>query len=176
METAKPGPKELFTRFASTISQQSLGLVDHAPEPWAQPMQCIQNVLEKVSRDGGFAVLGWAFLSRLSQWGPYLIAMHHVVWKAAGSTVALDITPFHENQIHRPFCPVSGSIAFLMDDAAQPKTIGHTIAPLASRFFPITEDPKLAAYVETLRRDDLAKCQKIYEGALASHLILQRPN
>jgi hypothetical protein len=137
-------------------------------------MECIQNVLQKVSLDGGRAVYGWAFLTRISDYGPYLIAMHHAVWRAAGSNGALDITPFHENPIHQPYSPVNGRIAFLLDDAAQPKAIGHAIAPLASRFFPATDDPSLAAYVETLRGDEVAKCEKLYEGALAAHLGSQR--
>jgi hypothetical protein len=172
----EPNTQETLGRFASTISQQPLGLVAHAPEPWAQPVQCVQNVFEKVSRDGGRAICGWAFLIGVPQCGDFFIAIHHAVWIASGSTAPVDITPFHEDPIQRPYCPVSGSIAFLLDDTAQPKIIGHTIARLASRFFPASDDPKLAAYVDELRRKEQADCQRLGESALAAHLVSQRPN
>ena len=166
----------VLKRFASTISQESLGLVNHAPESWAQPMQCLQNVLQKVSRDGGREIYGWVFLPRFSpQYGSYLIATHHAVWSAVGSTGGGDITPFHENPKHRPYSP-RGGVLFLLDDAAKPKKIGHAMAPLASRFFPATDDPKLVAYIESLRSNEHAACQKLYEGALAAHLSSQRPH
>jgi hypothetical protein len=161
---------EVFKRFALTISQQPLGLVHHVPEPSAQPMLCIENVLEKVSRYGGRPVYGWAFLPRVSPLGPYLIAMHHSVWQAPRSTAAVDITPFHDDPKHRPYCPQAGSILFLWDVAAEPKRIGHAIAPLPSRFFPVNDDPRLAEYLAKLGRDELEQCEKLYEGALAAHL------
>jgi hypothetical protein len=172
----KPNAQELLRRFAATISKQPLGLVTHAPEPWADPMQCVGNVLQKVSRDGGRAAFGWAFLDRRSlEYGDYLIAQHHAVWCAAGSTVAVDITPFHENPRHRPYSP-GGSVLFLLDDAAQPRIIGQVVAPLASRFFPATNDPKLAAYIETLRGKEQAECQEVYDSALAAQPGLERPH
>jgi hypothetical protein len=168
--------REVFQRFASTISRQPLGLVHHIPEPWAQPVQCIHNVMEKVSQVGGRSIYGWAFLTRVSSFGPYLIAMHHAVWQPRYSTAAVDITPFHKEPINQPYCPKDGSIAFLLDDTAEPKTIGNLIAPLPSRFFPATDDPKLAAYTKRLAAEEEARCQKIYDGGLAAHLNSQRPN
>lgn len=169
--------RQVFERFASTISKQPLGLIVHAPESWAEPTHCVANVLQKVSRDGGRPIFGWAFLCRVSpEHGAYLIAQHHAVWCASGSTVGVDITPFHENFAHQPYSPAKGHIAFLLDDTAQPKMIGQVIAPLPSRFFPATEDPKLAAYLETLRSKEQADCQKIYDNALAAQPGLERPH
>jgi hypothetical protein len=56
---------------------------------------------------------------------------------------------------------------FLLDDAAQTRAIAQLVVPLASRFFPATDDPKLAAYIETLSSKEQAECQAIYEAARA---------
>jgi hypothetical protein len=171
---AEPSTQQILTRFAATISKQPPGLVTHAPEPWADPMHCVGNVMQKVSREGGRAVFGWVFLDRHSpEYGDYLIAQHHAVWCAAGSTVAVDIKPFHENPRHRPYCH-GGSVLFLLDDAAQPRIIGQVVAPLASQFFPATNDPKLATYIETLSAKEHAQCQEVYEAALAAQPGLER--
>jgi hypothetical protein len=135
MSSSKPNAQELLKRFASTISQQPMGLVAHVAEPWAQPMQCLQNVVHKIQRDGGRAIFGWAFLDRRSpQYGDYLIATHHAVWCASGSTVGVDVTPFHENPRHRPYSP-GGSVLFLLDDAAQPKAMVTHSPRLLRGFF-----------------------------------------
>ena len=86
-------------------------------------MHCIKNVLQKLKRDGGRAFFGWVFLERESlQYGPYLIATHHAVWSAEGSTAGIDITPFPDDPKFQPYCP-AGRILFLLDETAQPKTI-----------------------------------------------------
>jgi hypothetical protein len=173
---SKINPQELLKRFAATISKQPLGLVAHAPEPWADPMHCVGNVTQKVSRDGGRAVFGWVFLDRHSpEYGDYLIAQHHAVWCASGSTIGVDITPFHENRKHRPYSP-GGNVLFLLDDAAQPRATGQLVVPLASRFFPATDDRKLAAYIETLSSKEQAECQAIYEAARAGQTGSERPH
>lgn len=164
MET--PTPKELLTRFAATISKGPLGLIDHAPEPWAQLGYCIGNVLEKVRRDRGAAIYGWVFLDRLSpEYGPYLIAQHHAVWQPTGSTTPVDITPFHDDPKHRPYAP-QGKVLFLVDVAAPPKTLGNAVGPQPSRFFPMTDDPKLAAYLAQKTAQELIQSQQTFEGAL----------
>jgi hypothetical protein len=170
----KPNVQELLRRFASTISKGPLGFVDHAPESWASPMLSLKNILQKLKSDGGRAFFGWVFLDRESlQYGPYLIATHHAIWSAEGTTVGVDITPFHEDAKFKPYCP-GGKILFLLDETAQPKTIGQSIAPLPSRFFPATDAPNLVAYVEELNLKEQSDCQKIYEGALAAQLTSQR--
>ena len=170
----RPNLQELLRRFASTISNGPLGMVDHAPESWAEPMHCIKNVLQKLKRDGGRAFFGWVFLERESlQYGPYLIATHHAVWSAEGSTAGIDITPFPDDPKFQPYCP-AGRILFLLDETAQPKTIGRAIAPLPSRFFPVTDDPNLVAYVQDLNNQEQTHYQKLCEGALAAQLSSQR--
>ena len=158
--------KELLSRFAATLSKESLGLVEHLPEAGARPMQHLQNVLLKVNRDGGSAIYGWVFLNRESAHGPYLIALHHSIWSPVGSTAAIGITPFHEDAKYQPFCPAPGKVLFLLDEAAQPKIIGSALSPLPSKYFPVTEDPNLAAYVEKLNEEEQTHFQKLCESAI----------
>jgi hypothetical protein len=166
--------QELLRRFAATICRGPLGLVDHTPESWAEPMHSIKNVLRKLKGNGGRALFGWVFLDRESaQYGPYLIAAHHAIWSAEGSSVGTDITPFHADPKYRPYSP-GGSILFLLDEAAQPKTIGKATAPLPSRFFPAAEDPNLLAYVEDLNNQEQTHYQQLCDGALEAQLSSQR--
>jgi hypothetical protein len=169
-----PNVEELLRRFALTISKGPLGLVEHAPEAWAEPLHSIKNVLRKLKRDGGRALPGWVFLDRESlQYGPYLIATHHAIWSAEGSAVGVDITPFHPDPKYRPYSP-AGKTLFLLDETAQPKMIGRASAPLPSRFFAATEDPNLAAYVEDLNNQEQTHYQKLCEGALEAQRSSQR--
>jgi hypothetical protein len=154
MPSSRLDLKELLSRFAATISDGSLGLVEHVPDPAAQAMHHIQNVLLKVNREGGSAIYGWVFLSRESAHGQYLIALHHSIWSPVGGAAAIDITPFHPDPKYQPYCPAAGRVLFLIDEAARPKTIGSALAPLPSRFFPVTEEPNLVAYVEALNAEE----------------------
>jgi hypothetical protein len=159
---------EPLRRFASTISNESWELVDYTPDPLAQPAQCFQNVSEKVCREGGRPIFGWVFLFRNA---PYLIAMHHAVWRARDSDATVDITPFHPNT--QPYCH-AGKVVFLLDGAAEPRKIGLYFCRLPSKFFPLTDDPELLAGVKKERIADEAVCQKFAEDALAAHLSSQR--
>jgi hypothetical protein len=160
--------KALLSRFAATISQGSLGVVDHVPESWALPMAFIQNVLIKIKRDGGSALYGWVFLSRASLHGEYLIALHYSLWSPADRTAPIDINPFHEDLKFQPFCPTPGKVLFLADEAAQPKMIGRAVSPLPSRFFPVTDDPNLAAYVEKLNVEEQTHFAKLGEDSFGT--------
>jgi hypothetical protein len=164
----KPDLKELLSRFAATISTGSLGLVEHVAESAAQPMHHIQNVLQKVNRDGGRAIYGWVFLNRESVHGHYLIALHHSVWNPPGGPAAIDITPFHEDSKYQPFCPAVGRVLFLVDEAAQPQTIGGALSPLPSRFFAVTEDPNLVAYVKALNQEEQTHFQKVSTSSIGA--------
>jgi hypothetical protein len=176
MKSSNLSGVEILNRFAATISQHRPGLVKHAPEPWAKPMQCFNNIAEKVQREGGHGLCGWVFLERMSlEFGPYLIAVHHALWIAEAGRVPVDITPFHGDPMHQPYGE-DGHVLFLLDDASKPKVIGGAIAPLPSRFYPATDDPKLAAYMDELTRQEQIMCEKIYAGAVAAHLSSQRPN
>jgi hypothetical protein len=166
--------QELLRQFASTISKGPLGMVDHAPESWAEPMHSIKNVLQKLKRDGGSAFFGWVFLDRESlQYGPYLIATHHAIWSPEGSAAGVDVTPVHEDPKYRPYSQ-AGKTLFLLDETAQPKSIGRSIAPLPSRFFPATDDPNLVAYVQDLNNEEQTHYQKLCDGALEAQLSSQR--
>jgi hypothetical protein len=170
----KPNVQQLLQRFAATISQGPLGMVEHTPESWAEPMHSIKNVLKKLNRDGGRAMFGWVFLDRESvQYGPYLIATHHAIWSAAGSSVGADITPFNVDAKYRPYNP-GGKILFLLDQTAHPKTIGQAISPLPSRFFPAAQDPNLIKYVEDLNNEEQTHYQKLCDAALEAQRSSQR--
>jgi hypothetical protein len=156
-----PDVHELLTRFAATICNGPLGLIDNAPDASARPMESIRNVLKKLDREGGRALFGWVFLNRASVHGEYLIALHHAIWSPAGSTAGTDITPLHEDAKYRPYCPAPAKVLFLMDESAEPKMIGQAISPLPSRFFPATGHPKLVAYVEQLNHEEQTQFQKL---------------
>jgi hypothetical protein len=164
----QPDVHELLTRFAATISNGALGLIDNAPESSARPMESLKNVLQKMQQDGGRIGFGWVFLSRASVHGEYLIALHHAIWNPAASTAYVDITPFHEDPKYRPYCPAPAKVLFLMDETAQPKMIGSAISPLPSRFFAATDDPTLLAYVEQLNQEEQTHFQKLSAGGIAA--------
>ena len=151
---SKPDVHELLARFAATISAGPLGTIDNEPDAAARPLESIKNVLKKIQRDGGRALFGWVFLNRGAVHGEYLIALHHAVWSAEGSALIVDITPLHDEPRFRPYCPSPARVLFLLDESAEPRMIGRGMAPLPSRFFPVTDDPKLAAYVEQLNTEE----------------------
>lgn len=129
-------------------------------------MNSIGNVLQKVQSNRGHALFGWAFLERESALhGAYLVAVHHAIWIAEGSTVGVDITPLHESAKYQPYRP-GGKLLFLLDTNALPKKIGGALAPLPSRFFAATDDPSLAAYVENLNNEEQAHFRRL-EGTLS---------
>jgi hypothetical protein len=152
---------ELLARFASTISGGPLGTIDNAPDAAARPLESIKNVLKKIQRDGGRALFGWVFLNRGSPHGEYLIALHHAVWSPEAGTAIVDITPLHDDPKFRPYCPSPARVLFLLDESAEPKMIGRRMAPLPSRFFPVTDDPNLAAYVEQLNTEERMQFEKL---------------
>ena len=158
---SKSNVHELLTRFASTISGGRLGTVDNVPDSAARPMESIKNVLRKMQSDGGRAIFGWVFLNRASVHGEYLIALHHAVWKSESGGAALDITPLHGDPKYQPYCPAPAKVLFLLDESAEPKMLGRAMTPLPSRFFPVTDDGKLAAYVAQLNEEEQEQFQKL---------------
>lgn len=163
-------PHEGIRTFANSISQQPLGLALHAPEKWAQPLCCFENVFEKIRRDGGAVRFGWTFHYRIALGvGEYLFVTHHAVWHALNGRL-VDVTPFHEDEKHHPFTPQEGYVLFLVDDAAQIVVTESRIAPLPLRFFPLSNDERLLFYVQELNRQEQQKCLAIYEGTeLSNH-------
>ena|ERR1700761_3679971 len=159
------GVEELLTRFAATICNGPLGLIDNAPALEARPMESIPNVVRKIQQDGGRALFGWVFLNRASAHGEYLIAMHHAIWNPAGSEDCVDITPFHDDARYRPYAPAPAKVLFLLDASAEPKFIGNAIAQLPSRYFAATEAPDLLTYVAQLNEEEQSHFQKLTDGA-----------
>jgi hypothetical protein len=124
-------------------------------------MESIKNVVKKIQREGGRAMFGWVFLNRASVHGEYLIAVHHTVWSPEGSSTVMDITPLHDDPKYRPYCPAPAKVLFLLDESAEPKMIGRAMTPLPSRFFPVTEDRQLAAYVAQLNEEERMQFEKL---------------
>jgi len=153
-----------ITAFAATISGQPLGLAKHCPEPWGQQMRCFENVGRKVQQDGGRGQSGWMFqfkyLADDASLG-YLVATHHTVWHAPGGQL-IDVTPFHSNPQNHPLCPGDG-VLFLVDDAAPPVFTDKVMAPLPSRFFPLSAEDRLVEHVKRLEEEERQACQRIYD-------------
>jgi hypothetical protein len=58
------------------------------PDPIAEPSECFNNVMARVSKDGGNLVYGWL----VWEWpNVFIEAEHHAVWESNGMLV--DITP-----------------------------------------------------------------------------------
>ena len=154
--------------FAKTISPEAFGLVEHQPEPWAEPMMCFRNLQRKVARDGGRAINGWIFQARAAEFGEYFIATHHAVWLAPNGAI-LDVTPFHSNEIKHPLSE-NGCLYYLIDGNARPATVGAIRFALASKFYPATNSPILMAYVKKLTRNEHERCEKLYKRYTAGSL------
>lgn len=141
---------------------QLVGLVTHCPSPWARPQRCLENVMEKVEKDGGLLITGWYFSPREKLGvGPYVIATHHAVWADLDGSL-LDITPQHEDPQLRPFS-VDGSVLFLVDPSAEPLENDRCISVLPSRFLPLTDDTRLHEYLEALRVEEESACRETFE-------------
>lgn len=151
--------------FAKTISRQQLGLASHRPEKWGQPTRCFENVERKVQQDAGRAQFGWMFHHRHVADHPdldYLIAAHHAVWHAPSGNL-IDVTPFHPEMKHRPISP-GGDVLFLVDDNAAPLITDRLMAPLPSKFHPVSSDDRLLSHVQRLSQEEEQHCRLIYEG------------
>jgi hypothetical protein len=156
--------KSGITAFAATISSQPLGLAKHRPEAWGHQLKCFENVGRKVQQDGGRGQSGWMFqykyLADDTRLG-YLIAIHHAVWHAPNSQL-VDVTPFHSKPQNHPLCPGDG-VLFLVDDSAPPVITDKVIAPLPSRFFPLSSEDRLVNHVKRLEEEERQACQRIYD-------------
>lgn len=151
--------------FAQTLSSGPLGLALYLPELSASPMRCFENVLRKVTQEGGQIQFGWTFLHRFSPGkGDYLIATHHAVWYEPTGQL-IDVTPMHEEEKHRPIAP-SGEVLFLVDDLAKPVRMGIVVAPLPLRYFPLAKTRELMVYLENLQRDEERQCAELYKRPL----------
>jgi hypothetical protein len=157
----------LLGQFGRQITRQPLALVTHAPEAWAHPVMCFNNVDRKVDETGGGRQCGWMFNERLVasiENGNYLIAVNHAVWAAPDGKL-IDITPFHAETRHHPLGPVSGRIWFLADDEAVP-----TVAALPSKFYPLSSESALADHLRKLAEKE----EELFRATLARPIIASR--
>jgi hypothetical protein len=144
--------KATIDRIAPTLSQGPMGLAQHRSEYWAKANRSFENVAEKVLYDGGASVSGWVFSYRSGDGIPapgYLLVSHHAVWHAPDGRL-VDVTPYPKAAL-RPISPGEDTL-FLVDAAAAPGREGKRFVPLPPRFFALSEDPGLAAYVAGLER------------------------
>jgi hypothetical protein len=150
--------------FAQRIGGGPLGLAHHHAEAWALPNHCFDNVREMVARNRGEGQPGWVFLCRRWAGNPtlsYIMAVHHAVWHRPNGHL-VDVTPFHENPLHQPHAP-GGSVLFLVDDLSPPIALKEgALAPRATRYFAMNEDPRLARYLLELSRSEEERCQQLY--------------
>ena len=88
---------KLIAQFGYGITSKPLRLAVHRPEDWAKPVNCFNNVDQKVELDGGTKTCGWMFNERLVEaipGGNFLIAINHVAWTSPDGRL-VDVTPFH---------------------------------------------------------------------------------
>lgn len=70
------------------------------PDPMAQPSECFNNVMARVSKEGGTLVYGWL----VWEWpNVFIEAEHHAVWESKGTFV--DITPHVHGESEISSCP-----------------------------------------------------------------------
>jgi hypothetical protein len=158
--------KAAINSVALITSRQSLGLVHHRPERWAQPAMCIENVARKVAVDSGRAQYGWTFHHRFVETilGPgYLFLTHHAVWHAPTGEL-INVTPYPVLR-HFPLPRPGAHILFLVDDSAVPIVSEQLIAPLALRFFAITQEVAIVDYVSRLNETERKSHEEICAGA-----------
>jgi len=151
--------------FATTISRQPLGIARYMPEKWGEPTRCFENAARKAREAGGRVQFGWMFHHRFVADIPdsdYLIAVHHAVWHAPDGRL-IDVTPFHSDSKHHPISP-GGDVLFLVDSGAVPVTTDQLIAPLPSKFSPVSNDERLLSHLQVLSREEEEHCRLIYEG------------
>lgn len=158
-------PTRHLASFASQISAERLGLVNHSPESGMLPTCCFANVELKIRRSGGRARFGWMFNYRVVADIPepgYLIAIHHAVWNAPDGSL-IDVTPFLTDAKHHPIA-YGGSVLFLLDFAADPVRVAGQSAPLPSRFHAITSDARILDHVRQLAGAEDDACRRLYAG------------
>jgi hypothetical protein len=142
-------------KFAKTINNHRIGLVYHNTAPEAIATNCFDNVFKFIRIHGGNIKFGWTFNHRVNaEYGDYLFATHHAVWHAPNGNL-IDITPFHGEVKHHPIT-ANSNVLFLLDDMAQPIKLDGVLIPLPLKYFPILDDEKLKAYIETLNEKEAA--------------------
>lgn len=166
---------------APQISSEPLLRVYHQPEEGALPLRCIKNVADKVVKDGGDFRFGWTFNSCYEpDYGMYLIANHHAVWRAPDSTL-IDITPY--NPSDQPLTwDNRNDVILLVDASAQPVMSTCSLGddeltpisvPLPSKYFALNHSQGLKEYLKELTEKEYKEFQEICEGRYNPY---QNPN
>ncbi|MBV1790790.1 hypothetical protein KQ940_22235 [Marinobacterium sp. D7] len=145
---------EGIKRFATSISQQQLGLAIYRPVPSALHSMCIENAKKISELKGGSIRYGWYFFHKISPaYGDYLVATHHAVWHNPDTLLLVDVTPFHPDKNHHPIAP-GGDVLFLVDDKAKPFEKEQKIIPRPSLFYALGVNDELLEYVTKLQMDE----------------------
>ena len=79
---------------------------------------------------------------------------------AGAASRLVNVTPYPDAK-HYPLPRPGGDILFLVDDKAQPIVTDKLVAPLPLRFFPLSDEDGLVAYVKQLNDDEQEKCRRI---------------
>ena len=89
---------------------------------------------------------------------PHIIA----VWHAPNGEL-IDVKPFHPDAKYHPISP-GGDVLFLVDSGAMPFIADRLMAPLPSKFSPLSNDERLLSHLYRLSRKEEQECRLIYEG------------
>ena len=106
------------------------------PHPAATPLQCFYNVQEKIKREGGSIVYGWA----IWEWRRVFVeAEHHAVWEKDGEWI--DITPKDQRARKILFLP-DNNATYDFEGNRQRPNIKKKLGRYASidRFIKVTDD------------------------------------
>lgn len=156
--------KKSLIGFTKTLSNQPLVLASHQPEQSqsSKPRECISNVQAIVAKKGGEVRFGWYFQYQISsQYGDYLIAVHHAVWRNPNTSMLVDVTPYVITDKHQPLMQ-DKNLVFLLDDKSTPIRLKNLNIPLPSHFYALNENTPLTNYVRKLQLEELGDYEKKY--------------
>ncbi len=107
----------------------------------------------RAARRAASAVIRW--VDSLPGEG-YLYITHHAVWNAPNWQL-VNVTPYPDPK-HYPLPGTGADILFLVDDKAQPVSRKNLVAPLPMQFFSLSDNERLAAYLEQLNDEEQERC------------------
>lgn len=97
-----PNLDNVYVRnFCKKLSNSQPMMISYNPEESAIEFDCINNVQNKIKKDGGRIIYGWL----LNEWAKVLIeGQFHAVWKDDDGNM-FDLTPNHFGVAHVLFVP-----------------------------------------------------------------------
>ncbi len=111
--------QEIIERFAAG---REIELAEAKPEEWAKQNLCYDNVLEKVTRDGGSIACGYVFY----RWSAEIMdAVPHVIWRDTKGTL-IDVTP-HDFFRGTYNVGIGDKYLFLVDESAKPVVVKERV-------------------------------------------------